>query len=379
MEESMLTLYLLTGLLVLIVAFIVVPIAYVRNKEETSARESTASPKTNAAHLLRNKIWAVPLGPRIKELPALAGEGGAAENATVGESNRLGVAPEELGRHILVRGMEGVEVPGPQEAESPVIVSEPIETNYLISYPSQVYINRVVPLRVDLANKAGIGKKVDELKKSIKKPAIVPGTNALKFTHNYMQPEAGQPLPKPQIQVELKFAEGDFEAPSTKLIQGYDEAAISEYLFSIKPLKSEELPLAVEFSYVEAAWSPRRITGIEETRDASGKPISTKTTYAPSGVSQLVVPLATEHLTIGAKSFLGMNEKTLDVVGKALAVAVTLVYILIATSKGLTEDPLGSWVAGITAILGIVGIPVSADLWGKLAIKKKEDGGEASE
>lgn len=261
----------------------------------------------------------------------------------------------------------------------PAQKSQPFNLEYLIHTLRSIYINTVIPINIDIGTLKEIDEEKDKLlEKENSKSAIV-GKDTINFIHTYPEPAKGQPAPKPKIKVEIKFAEGDFSTNETTLTKEYDEKALSQYTFQVKPLKAEQLNVSVIMSYVGTCSVPLTITEIEETTSLDKKTGTVKTKYSPASVSECVIPIATENIVIDTKSFLNMNASTQKVFTQLLTAVTGLAVLIYITVNGKSTDPVSSWITGGLAILSSIGIPKFTDDWTKLAIQPKEKAKEKEE
>ena len=92
----------------------------------------------------------------------------------------------------------------------------------------------------------------------------------------------------------------------------------------------------------------------------------------PPGFAEDIVTLISENLTVQAKSFLNMNAASLNILGKAAAVILTIVYIGLVIGLNLTDSTLETIAVGVSGIASALGIPLGADLWKNAQVKQEE-------
>jgi hypothetical protein len=247
-----------------------------------------------------------------------------------------------------------------EEEQAPEFEDEEIQANYAVSYAKRIHLNQLFLLRVRIGGEELRGAPEGEQ---------VGGRGPLSFTHRYLADQDS--VPDPLIRVELKYAEDEFLCTTASLTKPFKAGAVTEFIFPVKPLKSEDLALVVEISYVGLKWVPQRATEIKVTEENGTKTITTLMT--PSKMAEAVNVLVREDLTIRARSFLNLNASTLNGLSKAAAVLLSLAYVGLAIGLRLTDEPLNAVIVGVSAVASIVGIPVGADLWESATVQSGGD------
>jgi hypothetical protein len=237
-----------------------------------------------------------------------------------------------------------------KEEQAPEFDEKEIQADYAVTYAKRIHLNQLFTLRVRIG-----GEDLSDTPEGEQ----VGGRGPLSFTHRYLADK--DPVPDPVIRVELKYAEDEFLCTTTSLTKPFKAGEMTEFVFQIKPLKSEDLALVVEISYVGIKWVPQRATEIKVTEEDGTKTITTLMT--PSKMAEDVQMLVREDLMIRARSFLNLNASTLNGLSKAAAVFLSLAYVGLAIGLRLTDEPLNAVIVGVSAVASIFGIPVGADLW----------------
>jgi len=227
-----------------------------------------------------------------------------------------------------------------------------IERNLRIYYKNIIYINEIFCLDVNIGKE---GEVLISLTEEEERELNISKSERLKF-------EAFEP--DPLVQVELKFADGDFGANKTKETKKLKKTEETKYSFLLKPLKAEECILTVAISYVSSVPVPdtiiekvtikKKITPeggpdtIEETEQATIKPESAET---------MVVEVKTIDLRISVKIIFGRNAREIEFAQKALSPVVAAILLGVALYTGLIERQV--FLNGmILSVVNAVGIPV---------------------
>jgi hypothetical protein len=249
---------------------------------------------------------------------------------------------------------------GDEEEKAPEFDEEEVQANYAVSYAKRIHMNQLFLLRVRIGGEELGGAPEGEQ---------VGGRGPLSFMHRFLADH--DPAPDPIIRVELKYAEDEFLCTTASLTKPFKAGAITEFIFPVKPLKSEDLALVVEISYVGLKWVPQRATEITVTEENGTRTV--KTLLTPSKMAEDLDVLVREDLTIRSRSFLNLNASTLKVLNKAAAAVLSLAYVGLAIGLRLTDEPLNAVIVGVSAVASAVGIPIGADLWEKATVKSGGD------
>ena len=230
----------------------------------------------------------------------------------------------------------------------PDVETKEIAAKYGISYASRIYVDEVFSLQVHLTGQ--------DMALTVKEGDQVVASGLLTFTHKWY-PEISEEEPLPKIQVDLKFADGDFQASSKSQTKELAPDVETIFSFQVKPLKSTDLLLQVEVAYLGVKWKPETITEIAVATDDRRE--TTTVTKTPAVYEADRQILLSEDLIVQVKSFLNMNAAALSKFSKIVAVILTLIYVGIVIYTGQTDSTLGTIAVGITAIAGIFGIPLT--------------------
>ncbi|GAI08085.1 unnamed protein product [marine sediment metagenome] len=148
----------------------------------------------------------------------------------------------------------------------------------------------------------------------------------------------------PLVQVELKFADGDFGANKTKETKKLKKTEETKYSFLLKPLKAEECILTVVISYVSSVPVPDTIiekVTIEKKITPEGGPDtieeSEQATIKPESAETMVLEVKTIDLLISVKMFFNMNAREIEFAKKALSPVVAAILLGVALYTGLIE------------------------------------------
>lgn len=242
----------------------------------------------------------------------------------------------------------------------PVPETRGILAQYGISYAKRIYVDELFSLQVHLAE--------ENASLTVKKGDKVVAAGELGFIHEwYKQINAQEPLPK--IKVDLIFADGDFQASSKS--QTKEMALDNEniFTFQVKPLKSTDLFLQVQISYLGVRWQPEKTVEITVADDGSKRTTTVRKT--PGGFMPNPQILVSEELVIQVKSFMNLNAADLAAASKIAAALLTLIYAAIVILGGMTDSVSGTIIVAITTLAGIFGIPI-ADVLTTAKIKNEE-------
>lgn len=168
----------------------------------------------------------------------------------------------------------------------------------------------------------------------------------------------------PLVQVELKFAEGDFNANKTQEQQILKKKEVTKFRFLLKPLKAEHCILTVVISYVSTVPVPDQIiekVTIDKTitlgEGPETKEHTEQATVTPASTATKIVEIKTLELLVSVKSMFGMNASELALFQKALGPVLVVILLYIAFFTGQVQRSDAIWYA-LVSIAGSAGIPI---------------------
>lgn len=226
-----------------------------------------------------------------------------------------------------------------------------IDRKLRLTYSRSQYMNQTFELRVVIASESG------------HLPSLQPKEQRASEPDERLQFEAYEQ--NPLLQVEVQFAQGDFNANTTKQ-QKPLEKDVTIFTFVLKPLKAEDCILTVVISYIPNIDVPEQITQrvtTDKTIDTIGSSGTVPTTSehteqvttTPATATPQVVK--TDELVVTVKSLFGMNtdELTFCKNGLGIGIALVLLAIVLISKQTIGADDI-AW--GIAALANVLGIPL---------------------
>lgn len=227
-----------------------------------------------------------------------------------------------------------------------------INRDLRIAYSRSAYVNRAFYVNVRIGPQGGV------------LPELTPeDLKTLKQTESErLQFEALEE--EPEVQVELKFAAGDFSANKTQEKQRLKKDKEARFRFLLKPLKAEHCILTVVVSYVSKLPVPDQVVEkvtIDKVITPGAGPETKEhveqATVTPATTATAVTEVKTVELPVSVKSLFGWNARELELLQKALGPVVVMILLGIALFTGRVESTDAIWYI-IMGIANAAGIPV---------------------
>lgn len=249
---------------------------------------------------------------------------------------------------------------------------QPVDRELRIAYSRRAYVNRAfyVNVRVGPQGAALLALTPQEAQ-------TFKQTESERLKFEALEDE-------PTVQVELKFAEGEFSANKTQEQQKLKKDEETRFRFLLKPLKAEHCTLTVVISYVSSVPVPdtvvQRVT-IDRTISPAQGPQTQEheeqVTVTPATTATKVTEVKTVELAVAVKSLFGMNATELSFLQKALGPVVVVILLGIALFAGRVESTDAIWYV-IMGIANAAGIP-AIDAVAKPFAKPDPDAPEGEE
>ena len=268
---------------------------------------------------------------------------------------------------LRIRGgdLSAVVVPHLVEARLPVAMLTSGALAEQVTGPAPTAIAQDRPLRVAFSRHRYIGQAFHvEVSIGAQGHAVTPLSPAKEIattgTLRFVSREA-----EPQVQVELQFASGEFNANRTKAVKPLPLNEQTDFDFLVKPLKAEDCVLTVVISYVSPQTVPEHVVqrrqlekDITDSAGTTRHEHGEETIIAPEATAAaLVTPLWTSDLVVSVKQIFGMNASTLGAAQKIIGVLGAVAVVSVAIATGKTSG--GSAVALVVlALVNAVGAPI---------------------
>jgi hypothetical protein len=169
----------------------------------------------------------------------------------------------------------------------------------------------------------------------------------------------------PLIQVELKFAEGDFNAGKIKEKKILKKDEITKFRFVLKPLKAEECILTLVISYISDEPVPEQIVEIvtidKTILPGNEEEHAKQVKMIPASTTNKMTDIKTLELVVSINSLFGKNTRELELIQKALGLVFGLILIGIALLTDRLEEVDAIWFT-LIGIANMAGIPIISEL-----------------
>lgn len=275
------------------------------------------------------------------------------KKAVVSAELDLTVASAYLENIMSSKPDKGVVFFSTQPKSTTELITYDIDREISITYECVVYVNETFPLHVCISALEN------------DKPSNVPSNTQLQnctLEGGKLQFKALEELPF--VQVELKFAEGDFFVNRSLLKQKLQKNTDTVFEFLLKARKAEACPLMLVVSYVADILVPERIEKKIITSKKDGD-IVTETiqqeTWLPISKETKTTEVKLIPLSVKVRNLFGLTDDQLHFWQKALGPIVAVAIIIMALLTGRTENDEALALL-IMALVNVVGVPIFPEI-----------------